>query len=245
MKHGLIFQPHPRMPRLGAVLDTLPMPEKCDWHAAIEIDGDALGNDHRSNCVEAAAWRAVQIWRAVVAHDARRPTAELALNTYRRWAGWDGTDATDLGTETDRAAAFWGSEGLQWADQWTDLPSLFSVDVGDNTHIRKTIANFGPIQLDLALARAWDGETIWRLIDGANGVPGSGDRHRICCGKYDAQYLYGITWGFEVGITWDAVARHALGAEGAVTRSWLRETGLSPSGLDLTALERASRSLAA
>jgi hypothetical protein len=48
-----------------------------------------------------------------------------------------------------------------------------------------------------------------------------------------------------VRITWTALAAYGLNAEADVSRSWLHATGLSPSGLDLAALERESGALAA
>lgn len=245
MEYGLIHRPHPRLLRIGEVLDTLPDPQSCDWHRYIPIDGDPLGNDTRRCCVEAAAWRTLQIWRAVVAGDTRRPTADQVLDTYHFWAGFDGTDVTDLGTASDTAAALWATQGLRWGDQLTDLPNPFALDPTNARHLRCTIDRFGAVQLDLAMLRAWDGLTTWPIIAGPDGEPNDTDRHRVCSGKCDRDFLYAISWGGEVRIPWDAVARYGLNAEGAVTRSWLDATGRSPGGLDLDALERISRSLAA
>lgn len=243
---GLIHRPHPGLPRLAARmgLDARVVPDACDWHRAIAIDGDALGNDTHSNCLPCGALRSIQIRRAVAAGDARKPTADEALALYRAWSGWDGTDATDIGTASDVAALAWARRGVAWGEQWDDIPTIAALDPANVGHIKAAVAFLGPIQLDLNMPAAWQGATTWTIVSGSWGQPGTWGAHRVCAGRYDQQCLYVVTWGTEVRITWAALATYALNAEASVSRSWLAATGLSPSGLDLAALEQESRSLA-
>lgn len=242
---GLIHAPHPRLPRIGAALVGLSLPPKVDWHQAISLDGDALGNDQAGNCVQCGVLRAIQIMRSVAAGDTRKPSAAEALALYRAWAGWDGTAATDLGTRSDVAAAAWGATGVQWGDQWLDLPALAAFSPAVVSHLRAAIAWLGPVQIDLDLPAIARDAKSWEVVDGPLSAPGSWGPHRVCVGKYDNDGFYGVTWGMEMPMTEEFVETYALAGTAAVSRSWLDVVGHSPLGLDLDALEQASRRLAA
>jgi hypothetical protein len=221
-------------------------PPACDWHRSIPLDGDALGNDDRSNCVPCGALRSIQIRRAVAAGDQRKPTAAEALELYCAWAGWDGTDATDAGTSSDDAAMLWAQKGVRWGEQWLDIPAIVNVDPANGAHLRAAIAFLGPVQLDIALPLAWqDAPAVWSIVSGGWGKPGSWGDHRVCAGKYDAQGLYVVTWGTERLLPWNSVATYAINCEATVSRSWLDTMGLSPGRLDLAALESEMKKLAA
>ncbi|CAH2603237.1 conserved protein of unknown function [Rhodovastum atsumiense] len=244
---GLVHRPHPALPRLGAQAGPLRLrpPPACDWHRAISLDGDALGNDRLGNCVPCAALRAIQIRRGVVAGDRRRPTEAAALALYRAWAGYDGTAATDLGTPSDMAAALWARDGIAWGAQWEDVPAIAWIDPGRPEQLRGAVAFLGPVQLDLALPRSAAGAALWEVGEGPDGSPGSWGAHRVCVGRYDADHCWCITWGREQPMSWSFLARYGLNCEATVSRSWLDTLGVSPQGLDLATLERASRALAA
>ena len=242
---GLIHRPHPGLPRLAARmdLDALKVPDACDWHQYITLDGDALGNDLHSNCVPCGALRRVQIARAVSAGDMRAPTAGQAVELYRRW-GWDGSEAGDIGLASDAAAFHWAAGGIPWGGQWEDLPGIVALNPANLDRLRAAIAYLGPVQLDLALPRSAQGVTSWTVVIGPDGAAGSWGPHRVCVGRYDGRHFYAVSWGLEIPMTGDFVARYAINAEAAVSRSWLDTLGVSPAGLGLAELEREMATLA-
>lgn len=244
-KLGLIHRPHPALARIGAALAGQTPPEAVDWHRRIVLDGDALGNNQVGNCVECGTLRAIQIMRAVAAGDARKPTAGQALALYRAWAGWDGSAATDLGTASDVAAARWAGEGVAWGEQWLDVPAVAGFDPRIVSHLRAAIAWLGPIQLDLDLPFSAQNQSAWEVASGEEARPGSWGAHRVCVGKYDAGGFRCVTWGSEMALSEAFIEAYALDATASISRSWLDVFGHSPLGLDLDALEAASRGLAA
>lgn len=245
MRLGLIHRPHPCLPRISAHLAGQVPPVVADWHGRIALDGDALGNDQVGNCVECGTLRAIQIMRAVAAGDGRKPTASEALALYRAWAGWDGTPggASDCGTASDVAAAQWASTGVAWGEQWRDVPAVAGFDPRIASHLRAAIAWLGPVQLDLDMPLSAQDQETWSVGDGEAGRPGSWGAHRVCVGKYDACGFTCVTWGVERPMTEAFVETYALDAMVCVSRSWLDVLGRSPLGLDLDALEAASRNL--
>ncbi len=243
---GLIHRPHSELPRLAARMDVdaLKVPNVCDWHRYITLDGDALGNDMHSNCIPCSALRRVQIARAVSAGDMRVPTTGQALGLYERW-GWDGSEGGDIGLASDVAAFHWATGGVSWGDQWEDLPSIVALAPANLHHLRAAIAYLGPVQLDLALPGSAQGLTSWSVAFGPDGAPGSWGPHRVCVGRYDGGYFYAVSWGLEITMTPDFVERYAINAEATVSRSWIDILGVSPAGLDLAALEREMAALTA
>jgi hypothetical protein len=234
------------LPRLGALLAAHAPPPSRDWHKAIVIDGENLGNGIAGDCVPAGALRGVQIMRAVVAGDQRRPNAAMAYDLYRQWAGWDGVpgSASDIGTPSDTAAALWASKGIRWADQWLDVPTIGSIDPTHRLALMSAIDMLGPAQLDLDLPASAQGQDHWTVTTGPDGEPGSWGAHRVCAGRYDPTFLWCISWGMEIPMTWDFVFRYGLNAEACVSRSWLDTRGLSPEGLDLDGMKAAMEGLA-
>ncbi len=247
LKLGLIHQPHPRMPRIGAALAGQVPPSAVDWNKFIRLDGDALGNDQTGNCVPCGVLRSIQIMRAVAAGDQRRPDAATARGLYIVWAGWDGVpgSATDLGTRSDVAAEYWACAGVPWGDQWIDIPALAGFDPRIVSHLRAAIAWLGPIQIDLNMPMTAQAQlSTWTVGTGSDAQPGSWGAHRVCIGAYGPDSFRAITWGEERILPDAFVETYALDAMASISRSWIDVVGRSPLGLDLDALEAASRRLA-
>ncbi len=246
MKLGLVHVPAAPSRHLAAMLaPPLVVPDAVNWQALIPFDGDALGNDEHANCVECAALRTLQIQRAAVAGDTRKPTAAEALALYTDWAGWPQTG--DSGTRSDVAAAKWASNGIAWGPWYEDVPAIAPLDVTNTAHLRAAIAFLGPIELDLALPVAWqNAPLVWDVTDGADGVPGSWGAHRVCAGRYDTRNIGVVTWGQERLIPWSAVLRYGLGAYAVASRSWLSVRDASPlNDLDFEELEAELRTVSA
>ena len=215
------------MPTIPAVVDLFGQAREI---AGVTIcDGDALGNADLSCCVPAGAYRAVQIMRAITAGDTRKPTADQVAVLYRLWGGWDGTPATDLGTNSDKAGAMWMRYGIPWGDQFEDVPQVVPLGIAS---LRPAMAFLGPVQLDLALPIAWQTTSLWDAVDGPEGEPGSWGAHRVCGAGYGPYLTSLVTWGEEVNITAAGLAKYALGCWACVSRSWLDATGKTPAGLD-------------
>lgn len=245
MRLGLIYRPCVQLPRIATVLDTLPEPPPAvNWLSLIPMDGDALGNDDVGDCVECAALRGIQIQRAVVAGDNRKPTKEEALELYSNWSGWDGTQGTDLGTASDVAADKWGSKGIAWGPYFEDVPALALINPQNIQHMKQAIASLGPIQIDMRLPIGWQTEAnLWAPCSGQNNA--TWGYHRTCAARYDSSGLYIVTWGTMRMLPWDAVLGYVVDAYAVATRSWLGVDGRGPTGLTYDGLVQTLKEVAA
>ena len=245
MKLGLIHTAVPPSPHLVGVLAGVraDVPESVDWLAVAEraagvriANGDARGNVEHSCCVPVGAWQALRIMRAVVGGDSRDFTTQQVLGTYQAWASYDGTDATDLGTDSRKAGVLWASRGLRWCDQLLDVPNIVPLGLD---HLRAAVALLGPTQVDLALRSDWMPSQTW----GASSAALVGD-HRTVATGYNSDGFDLLTWGRRVWISNDALAAQGLAAWACVSRDWLTTLGTTPTGLDYVALENEGRMLA-
>jgi hypothetical protein len=245
MRLGAIHCPTPaEVSHLAGVarLDLMTPPASCDWTENCPADGDALRNDMLGNCVEVAACRAIQYRRANAWRDQWKPTGGQASALYVAWAGYDGTPATDNGTDTVKAMSAWCSTGIVASDQVLDVPQWAAVDPFHAAAVSLAIAHLGPVQVTLNLPAAWQGRfDLWDVpaagVSGAEGKPGGWGQHRVCAPRYDADGTrWVLSWGLLIPITpaaWDA---YVLGVDATVAWDWLDATGLAPSGLTREAL---------
>lgn len=252
---GAIHQPAPdAVPHLSAraALSRMTAPASADWHAKMPADADALGNDAIGNCVPCAASRSIQMRRVNAWGDTWKPTADLTETLYRKWAAWDGTAATDLGTDTAAAMMAWANQGIRApADsQSLDIPWWCQVAPTNVDHVKLAIATTGPVQVTLAMPNAWqEHEDVWDVpssgLDSPSGQPGGWGSHRVCSGRYDADgTMWVLSWGIYIPVTPQAWAAYTLAVDVTLSRDWLNATGLSPAGLDLLALQSDMAALA-
>jgi hypothetical protein len=250
---GLNHVPQEPSRLLSATLSTLVPPDAVDWEAEalkrsgiVAADGNARGNADHSCCVVDGAFQSIRVRRAIVAGDGRDFDWPEVDPIYREWSGYDGSDATDQGTNSEAAALLWEQKGLRWGQDWLDVPTIRAINPANIMHVKSAVAFLGPTQIDLGLPLAWQQEqSTWTVIGGSWGQPSTWGDHRVLATGYTSLGLVLLTWGLRRLLTWPALALYGLGAEATVSRSWLDTMGVSPAGLDLDALEREGRAVAA
>lgn len=228
-----------------------PPPEKRAWEYVIADDAwEMLGNDTVGDCVIAAMMHFIMASTANTGKPATF-TTELALELYSAITGYDpsqtddeGNNPTDQGTTWTDALAYWQSTGIvdaagtihkieAWGSVGLDLPSL-----------RQGINLFGGILIGLNVTNSMEQQfgngLPWNApfgggIAGGHGIPGFG---------YGGQGESIVTWGKrqQGDLTLPGQFDEAYAV---VTSDWLSVAGLSPSGLDLAALQADIAGLAA
>lgn len=242
MKLGAIHRDTPAsIARLSqrASLSLMVPPARVDWHAACPADGDDLGNSQFGCCVPAAEFRAIQMRRAVVGHDAWKPTADETLALYSALTGFNATTGQpDVGTDTVAAMSAWCSIGIRVNSQDEDVPAWASVDPENIAHCQIAVAHLGPVQVTLSLPAALQDLSLWGKApgSGAGWEPGSWGGHRVASGKYDGAVFVVRTWGQDIEMHPRVWSAYVVGVDATVSREWCDTTGLTPSGMDWAAL---------
>lgn len=215
-------------------------PIAADWHRYCPPDNDPLGNDRLGLCVEVADARIIQIHKAVVWNDPTKPKEADIIARYAAETGYNpATGAGDNGTDTVEDMTAWSTRGIAITDQTKDIPRWARANPQDQAEVNLSIAHAGPVAVTIALPLAFQNLSVW---DQAPGVgpqwqPAGWGFHRVMCGKFDAGFRTLRTWGRDLVIHPDSWSRFVAAVDVVLSREWLDTTGLSPTGLDLDALD--------
>jgi hypothetical protein len=194
------------------------------WH--VGIDNWSLGgNDRFGNCVIVAAANLILCWRSN-AIDANKPISDTAIIELSREMG-----ALDGYAILDRLK--WWRKKSMWADE---IWAFAQIDPHSTEEIKIVINEFGACDLGLQMPRAWQKQEIWTAGDGPSFYANSWGGHSVPVVGYDSEYCYLATWGAIQRITWEALQIYCDEAYVIIAPDWLASLGLTPSGLDLSAL---------
>lgn len=222
-----------------AALHRMAVPQNANWWAACPPDGDALGNDDCGNCVPCCDLRMIQSRRANAWGDTWKPTKQLALSLYTLRTGFNQlTGKPDDGTDTAADMTAWAQHGIRLDEQNLDVVRWATIDPTHDDVISLAIAHLGPIAVTLALPIAAMDLTVWSQAPGGgpDWAPGSWGYHRVCAGAFNGRERVVRTWGTDLHMHPQFWAAYAIACDATLSREWLKETGLSPVGLDWDAL---------
>lgn len=220
-----------------------------NWLAAIPPDSDMLGNDRWGCCWEVARRWCIALRRAVAAGDRTRPTLAECLGDYSTLTGFDPISGTpDDGTDTTAGMQAWSTKGVQINSQTLDIPHWLTIDPTNDSALAKTIACAGPLMATWRLPMAMQDLSVW------GSAPGTGPdwdtvwgEHETCLGGTDGKAVCRVrTWGQDIDIHPEIRHKFMIYVDVPLDLSpggWFQTTGLTPTGLDLAALEADRRAL--
>jgi hypothetical protein len=211
-----------------------------DWHKGVDL-ADPLGNLTWGDCVPTASLKATQIRVKHALGSQWKPTEEEALDLYRFWAGFDGTAATDRGTDTTVAMQDYVALGIRVNEQLLDCGYWCKINPSNFRDVHLAIAHTGPVQITFALPAGVENATdTWDVTGSGNDwSAGSWGYHRVASGRYDALdgSLVVVSWGQEITVTRQFWQRYCVAVDATISPStWLDATGMAPPGLDRDAL---------
>lgn len=176
---------------------SITVPSRIDWSPRANQSFPMLGNDTWGDCVEAAMCHVDQVLGA----NTHIPMDNDALGAYASITGFNGTPATDQGTDIPTALNWWMKNELPGSG--TRILGWVSVDIND------------PVELDYAL---WLGGNVitgfyvpysaeqqfaqgkvWDYVDGRSPIVGGHSTALFGTGNFAP--LEGSTWGSEYGMT--------------------------------------------
>ena len=239
---GAIHRPAPAaVPLLAARarLDLHTPKPLTDWLKTLPANGDELLNDKLGDCVPVSALWMAYLWRANAWGDSRRPVDAQAEALYTAWGGYNpATGVPDDGCDTALAMTLWATKGIQTDPQTESVPTWTKIDPTRLVDVRVAIDLLGPVRFTLNLPAAAQDLAAWRGQPGTgpDWAPGSWGAHSVAAGRQDATSFSVRTWGTDLIISHAFFFAYCVAVDGMLDREWLATTGLSPSGLDWTAL---------
>jgi hypothetical protein len=227
---------HPHAPGLMSLVGCMPsLPESVDWTGKLK-GNPMFCNDVLGCCTISAIAHILRVQTSQVWGDELDIPDELVRQVYFGLTG-----GQDTGLAETTVLEFWDSKGLDLPDRQYEsvLSGWCTLNHADMTHLKASVAWFGSAYLGLALPLAVRGASTWTVTPGADPAtqPGSWGPHAVTMAAYEREGVKVLTWGSEVFATWDFLQAYLDEAHGPIDRTWLKTTGLAPSGFDLAHLE--------
>lgn len=241
--------PDPAKPKLllSPVRDTsFPVPGSVDYHSEVHGEWGMYFNDRCGDCTfaelahqvisaatYARGWTGWP-WRLIRERD--------TLAGYENLTGYDpsqtdpftGQNPTDQGALIQDVLNYWRTTGVG-GHRCTAFASVNVADVNELMHV---IAVFGSADVGLQLPNSamqqFRSGLPWDVVPDDGGIAGG---HCVAAVGYDANYVYVVTWGRVVRMTWAFWHAYVVEAWAVILPEWLDAQGFDPTGFDLYALE--------
>jgi len=194
------------------------------WQQPVN-DWGVMGNDRHGNCTTVTAAHIILAWRANELNDTKRISDNAVIELAREIGGLNGFSILER-LRLWRKRQFWA----------TALWAFVDVNPQDQREVAIAINSFGAADVGVNLPNAWRSADVWDTGEGAAYRPGSWGSHSVPLVGYNANYVYAVTWGEVVAMTWAAVERYCDEAYALLSPDWLAQDSASPSGFDLCQL---------
>lgn len=213
-------------------------PPSADWYSHVRAWG-VLGNADWGDCVFAGNGHIIEQQTALGEGDETIVTDTEALAEYSRVTGFDpaagppGQNPTDQGALIQDGLADLRRNGL--AGQ--KIAAFARVRQDDRGEMTTALYGLGTVSLGVNLPQSamdqFDAGQPWTLVPDDGGILGG---HCIVAAGYDPQYVYVVTWGKVIPVTWDWLAAYCDEAWAVVSAMWAGAGGKDPEGVDLHSL---------
>lgn len=199
-------------------------PDKRLWQLPISTWG-VMGNSTYGNCVIVTAAHAIMAWRANELGDTRPITDTAVIELSREMGALDGFNILER-------LKYWRRVGM-WSDK---LWAYAAINPADPMQVKIAVNTFGCADIGVNMPRAWKSSDHWNVGKGSAYRPGTWGGHSVPVVGYDPDFLYVVTWGEIVRMSWDALATYCDEGYALIDQNWLAGDAETPSGFDLPRL---------
>jgi hypothetical protein len=237
-KLGRIHDHYPPPVSDLATYATKPLPAPAASVAIPSIAGNnrtdwgMLGNDQWGDCTIAGADHVIEADSAVATQPFTLPSLNAVEHEYFGLTG-----GPDSGLVLSKVLKAWRASGM-----FTNkLAAYAPVQVTNTTLLQQCIEWFGTAYVGVNLPQPAegqfnpDGSGIWDLTGTAADQQIEGG-HCIVLVAYDGEYLYAVTWGAIVSVTYGWWARYGDEAWATITQEFVARGG-DARGISLSSLE--------
>lgn len=211
------------------------LPPSTDWQSAVP-SYPMDGNDSVGDCTIAGAAHLVETWSFN-----EKPPSNINFSTQDCLSNYYAlTGGPDNGLALLDVLRQWQGAGLKYGTRKDVITAYAELSAGDKNQIQQAVALFGGAYIGLELPSFVIGNTsVWEVPPGGAvgpNAPNPNEGHCVCIVGYDADWLYVVTWGAVVKMSYDFYAAYSDEAYAILSADWLG-AGVSPEGFDLQALQ--------
>jgi hypothetical protein len=236
------------------VLDGAPAPPPAVHRSHLELIAQGhlpcWLNNLRGDCVEEMILHSIEMFHA----DAGTPIPLFILqdaeHLYELMGQWnpENPEATDLGTDENVAMGKW-EEGLPLSDGNTHtIAGTVAVNPQDTDLVKRAIWDCVCPQMAYELPLTAQAQAAEWFVTGpptGNAAKGSWGGHGVPLVSYDPYRIRFPSWGGDLLMRWGFHVAYAVECHAVITREMENRSGVSPAGINWTALNEAQKALAA
>jgi hypothetical protein len=216
-----------------------PPPASKDYTKKVTPPWPMMGNDAYGDCTCAAAGHMIQEWRANTGHEEVLPVSAI-LKVYDHFSPNNpdgGANMLDVlkywrttGIGSDRISAFVQLEPKN------DMQVRDAINLFGNCYIGVALPDFAVVPGSNFLTTPWVVPSKGAV---GNAAPNPQNGHCIPAVAYDERNLYVVTWGALKSMSWQFYDAYLEESYAVLSDDWIgKKVGVSPSGFDMTALNR-------
>jgi hypothetical protein len=203
---------------------------------------NVLANDTLGDCAEAMTLHGIEGMHHAAGTPVPAFTAQDAISLYETVGGYVPSDpSTDQGTDNDVLVKDWQSTGVKCAADGTihKIVGSVAVDFTNTVECQVAIYEFAALFCAYNMPLSAQGQRVWSVVgDGqtGNSAPGSWGGHDVVAMAYDDDTLDDDSWGMWIPSTAGYRKTYGVGFFAVATEDMLNRSGISPTGLNWTAL---------
>jgi hypothetical protein len=190
-------------------------PDSVDYsQAALACLGNVYDNDTLGDCVIAGAYHVIGVATGNASGSPFIATNDQIVADYSAIGGYvPGQPGTDQGCDEQAAIAYWSSTGF--ADG-SKLAGSAGVDGSNQEQCKQALNLFENLYFGMELPDEWitpfpsSPGFVWDVA----GDPNPSNGHCVMACGYDADGVTICTWGMLGKLTWGAIAKYAVPANG-------------------------------
>lgn len=223
---------HPRVKLRNHLAVTPAVPAVVDWASKV-ISWPMYDNDRLGDCTCAALGHAVEAWTTYAAGNTLTLPVSAVLNLYEAVSGYNPvTGANDNGAVEQSVLQYVQQNGLGGHK----IRAFAQVNHTDLTEMKQALDLFGSVYVGFQVPQSAENQfgagQLWTVVPGSPSVGG----HAIDIQKWDADYIYAVTWGKLQPMTPEFWLTYGDEAWVILTDDWINAQGMSPVGLNIDAL---------
>lgn len=207
------------------------IPTAYDWTHGIR-DWGMLANDRLGICVIASAFHQVMAWAKATGRTSHL-TEAMCIQDYSKFTGYDPSDpSTDQGTNLSTFMGQWLHQGLGYNHK---LVAYMTLEAGNVKSVEQALYLFGGLTIGLNLPRSAANQvgSLWTVVGGPNGVPGSWGGHGVPLLRYAMGCKTCVTWAKTQVMTDGFLQKYCDEAYATVSQDFIDSSGRDPLGFDL------------
>jgi hypothetical protein len=188
----------------------LPTPPTKAGHQVLVIDWEGmLGNDQYGDCVFAGADHETILWNKEADLSANF-SATTALSDYSKVTGFNQNDpSTDNGTDMQVAASYRRKTGIvDTTNKRHKVTAYLALTPKDKTQLKQAIYLFGAVGVGVEFPASamtqFNANKPWTVVSSSK-IEGG---HYVPAVGYDSRYIYVITWGKLIKMSWGFYAKY-------------------------------------